>query len=180
MHHLGLTARMGPRLQAVVERQLLDDLAHYGVSRAGLSIDWSRTCGEGHCTRHLDGNLEELSGVRAFAPGDELVAEGWMDFVHGGDHFPLFVFWLFLSVAVNGEMARVKGDVAIPAHLWERLPKPSKDACFTEGRYDARWARDPKVREAKRQPSQTEGASCPVTASRRRRPSPPPRATAAG
>ena len=73
-----------------------------------------------------------------------------MDFVHGGDHFPLFVFWLFLSVVVDGELTRVKEEVAIPDHVWERLPKPSKDACFTEGRYDARWSRDPKVREAKR------------------------------
>jgi hypothetical protein len=90
--------------------------------------------------------------VRVFAPdGEGPVAEGWMDFVHGGEHLPLFVFWLFLYVAVEGKMVSVKGDVAIPDHLWQRLPKPSKDACFTEGRYDARWARDPKVQEAKRQ-----------------------------
>jgi hypothetical protein len=79
---------MGPQLRAHVERQLLDDLTHYGISRSDLVIDWTQTCGEGHCTSHLDGNLEELSRVRVFAPGEELVAEGWMDFVHGGDHFP--------------------------------------------------------------------------------------------
>jgi hypothetical protein len=55
-----------------------------------------------------------------------------------------------LSVVVNGELTSVKEDVAIPDHLWECLPKPSKDACFTEECYDARWSRDPKVREAKR------------------------------
>src|SRR3954466_12148779 len=98
MNHLGETARMGPDVTAEVERQLLADLAHYGVSQSDLKIAWSDACGEGHCTRYLDGNLEELSGLGVVAPGNETVAEGWLDFVHGGDGFPLFVFWLFLSI----------------------------------------------------------------------------------
>ena len=155
MNHLGETARMGPVLLAEVERQLLADLAHYGVSQPDLKIDWSAACGEGHCTRHMDGYLEELSGLGVLGASEETVAEGWLDFVHGGDSFPLFVFWLFLSIRANGEWTKVKGEPVIPEHVWERLPDQSKEACCKEGSYDARWSRDPKVIAWKRQLTQS-------------------------
>jgi hypothetical protein len=50
---LGETARMGSLLRAEVERQLLADLAYYGVLGSDLTIDWSEACGEGHRTRYL-------------------------------------------------------------------------------------------------------------------------------
>jgi hypothetical protein len=109
MNYLSDSARMGPILLAEVERQLLVDLAHYGVSQPNLKIDWSDACGEGHCTRYLDGNLEELSGLGVVAASDGTIAEGWLDFVRGGDDFPLFVFWLFLSIRANGKWKKVKG-----------------------------------------------------------------------
>jgi hypothetical protein len=145
MQHLGETARMGPLLLAEVERQLLADLEHYGVSRPGLKIDWSDACGEGHCTRYLDGNPEELSSIAVVGSNEAAVAEGWFDFVHGGDDYPLYVFWLFLSIHVNDEWKKVKGEPVIPEHVWDRLPDQSKEACCKEGAYDARWSRDPKV-----------------------------------
>lgn len=153
MHHLGETARMGPLLLAEVERQLLADLALYGVSQPDLKIDWSDACGEGHCTRHLDGNLEELSGLEVVAPSGEIVAEGWLDFVHGGDGLPLFVFWLFLSIRVHGAWKNVKAEPVIPEHVWDGLPDQSKEACSKEGAYDARWSQDPKVVAWKRGPT---------------------------
>src|SRR5688572_9110193 len=94
--NLGYTEGMGPKLRLEVERQLLCDLARYGVEVKGLTVDWSDTCPEGHTTTFLDGTLENWSGVRVWTKGGTLVAEGWLDFVHGGGSNPLFVFWDFL------------------------------------------------------------------------------------
>src|SRR5262249_42160878 len=159
MEHLGESARMGPILRAEVEKQLLADLAHYGMSGSDSTIDWSEACGEGHCTRYLDGNLEELSGLAVVTSGGEPVAEGWFDFVHGGDGFPLFVFWLFLSVRVNGEWKKSKAEPVIPAHIWDCLPDESREACCKEGVYDVRWSKDPTVVAWKRR--LTKRCTCP-------------------
>src|SRR2546423_15242202 len=110
LEHLGATAVMGPLLQKEVEAQLLADLAHYGVVEQGLRIDWSSSCQEGHCTQAVDGNLEELSSVLVQNARSEAVAEGWMDFVHGGGANPLFVFWLFLSILREGKWVKIKRD----------------------------------------------------------------------
>jgi len=144
---LGSTARMGPLLRLEVEKQLLADLVHYGVDEPGLRINWSDACQEGHCTQALDGNLEELSGVAVENSRSEVVAEGWVDFIHGGSGRPLFVFWLFLSVRRNGTWVKVKATPTIPAHVWSGLPDGTKHLCTRVGQYDARWSDDPLVRE---------------------------------
>ncbi len=148
--HLGSTAQMGPRLAAEVERQLLADLAHYGVETTGASFDWSESCQEGHCTSVMDGNLEELSNVVVLGRGAEAIAEGWIDFIHGGVGNPLFVFWLHLSVPQAGMWIRVKSDNAIPEHVWNRLPEHTKQACTPVSTYDSRWSNDPRVNEWRR------------------------------
>ena len=137
--------RMGQRLRAEVERQLLTDLCNYSLTSADLWIDWSDACQEGHCTEYLGGILEELSGAVVRNGSGVAVADGWMDFVHGGGENPLFVFWLFLSVGSGPESRAVKADVSIPEHVWRRFPTETKDLCTREGKYDGRWARDPKV-----------------------------------
>jgi hypothetical protein len=83
---------MGPQLRAYVEHQLLTDLQFYGVPTVGLSFDWSNPCQEGHVTRYLDGMLEEMSDVGVNRSDGTPVAEGWLDFIHGGGDAPLFVF----------------------------------------------------------------------------------------
>ena len=144
--HLGGTARMGPALRAEVETQLLEDLRYYGVDCSSLAIDWSNSCQEGHCTQHLDGNLEELSGVAAVNERGEFMAEGWLDFVHGGPNEPLHVFWLFLSVKREDGWGEVKADSALPPHVWSRLTPSSRWLCAKPDGYDQRWATDPLVR----------------------------------
>ena len=89
--------------------------------------------------------LEDMSDVAVRNRDGATIAEGWIDFVHGGDNLPLFVFWLFLDVVEGGVRRRVKDDVFVPEHIWHRLPDESKDACAVEGRYDSRWSDDPKV-----------------------------------
>jgi hypothetical protein len=138
---------MGPRLRAYVEQQLLDDLRHYGIDPGVYKIDWADACQEGHCTSYMDGNLEELSGINVLGPDGEVVADGWMDFIHGGGNHPLFVFWLFLAIGCGTSRHEVKRDVGIPVHVWERLPDSTKTLCARADEYDARWASDPLVVE---------------------------------
>lgn len=139
---------MSDRLRLEVERQLLEDLEHYrhGRSNEELTIDWSNPCQEGHCTEILGGRLESMSDVRVRRSDGTVVAEGWIDFVHGGDDLPLFVFWLLLDVIDDtGRSLDAKEDPAIPPHVWNRLPATSRRACATRDRYDARWKDDPNV-----------------------------------
>ena len=143
--HLGSTAQMGPILRAEVERQLFADLANYGVEISDESFDWSDSCQEGHCTSAMDGNLEDLSNVVVLGRGAEPIAEGWIDFVHGGGGNPLFVFWLYLSLQRAGKWTKVKSDNTIPAHVWERLPESTRQACTPGAAYDSRWSNDPRV-----------------------------------
>ena len=137
--------RMGAHLRPEVERQLLHDIMHYGLNPSGLAIDWGHACQEGHCTTVAGAMLESLSGLRVVDPNSSPVAVGWMDFIHGGDPNPLFVFWLFLDVQVVGKSARVKNEPTIPSHIWSRLPNASRDRCAIGEAYDARWAKDPLV-----------------------------------
>jgi len=138
---------MGDGLRTEVESQLIQDLEHYrpGSLSNEIRIDWSDPCQEGHCTEALGGTLEEMSNVLVREKDGSVIAKGWIDFVHGGDDFPLFVFWLFLDLIDRGGARRVKDDLGIPQHVWERLPPRSKDACAVTDRYDSRWKADPKV-----------------------------------
>ena len=137
---------MGTGLAAEVEGQLLEDLRYYGVSGEGLVIDWSQACGEGHCTDILGGNLQDVSGLAVLDESQNVIAVGWMDFIHGGGDNPLFVFWLFLHIQIEGNLHSVKDSPTIPEHIWERLPEKSRQLCAKEDTYDARWAKDPLVR----------------------------------
>jgi hypothetical protein len=137
---------VGDDLRAEVERQLLADLAAYGVSLPGLWLDWSDCCQEGHGTQVMGDYLEDQSGILVRDQSGEPVAEGWMDFIHGGGNHPLFVFWLFLTlVDKNGRRIDVKENIGIPEHVWQVLPTTTRDLCaFAEG-YDSRWMNDPLV-----------------------------------
>lgn len=147
---LGWAESMGPQLRAEFERQLLADLRHYGVEGEDLVFDWSETCGEGHCTTFLDGTLQSLSCVVVLNTNGECVAEGWLEFIHGGDGNPLFVFWEFLTISRQGAMVDVKKEPGIPLHIWEMLPDSSRALCTVSDRHDAAWADDPLVRAWRR------------------------------
>jgi hypothetical protein len=138
---------MNAVLLGEVERQLLADLEHYEVTSEELRFDWSECCQEGHCTRVLGGELEDQSSVCVVSGSGEPIAEGWMDFIHGGGTNPLFVFWLFLRVRRNGQWVKVKSDNTVPRHIWANLPAESKALCAKSGEYDARWSNDPIVRK---------------------------------
>jgi len=144
-NELGYANKMGPKLRAEVERQLLVDLQFYNVKIEGLAIDWSESCLEGHRTDYLDGDLEEWSGIAVVDSQNNIVAHGWIDFIHGGSDNPLFVFWEVLYLVNNNQNIEVREGFNIPQHVWDKLPESSKDLCVISDKYDARWCKDPLV-----------------------------------
>jgi hypothetical protein len=120
MKNLAYTERMGPMLRAEVERQLLKDLRCYRVEADGPCIDWSDTCIEGDATSYLDGELENWSGISVLDANKQIVADGWMEFIHGGGDKPLFVFWDFLTIFEQGVKRRAKARLGIPSHVWDK------------------------------------------------------------
>ena len=78
-------SEMGDELRREVERQLLEDLAHYRAGEPGerLAVDWSDPVQEGHRTEALGGTLESMSQILVRRADGTLVAEGWLDFVRG-------------------------------------------------------------------------------------------------
>jgi hypothetical protein len=112
---------------------LLIELSSWSVHQ-GRSIS---TC--------LGGDLEELSGLIVRDAAGLAVADGWMDFIHGGGDNPLFAFWLFVAVGSGDTRREVKTEVEIPAHVWRVLPETTKALCASNSGYDSRWAEDPSV-----------------------------------
>lgn len=148
--NMGMAECMGPLLRKEVEFQLLKDLTPYGVDPNGLAIDWSPSCVEGHRTRVLDGELENFSGINVVDSNGQIVAEGWMEFIHSGGANPLFAFWEFLTVNQNGKRVVVKGTKGIPRHVWAALPEVTKDLCLKTNEYDGAWGNDPLVLDWKK------------------------------
>ena len=143
--HLGQSAQMNKKLKEEVELQLLKDLEHYGLKLSKVIFDYSGACQEGHCTNYLDGNLEDLSEVVVKDVSGKIIASGWIDFIHGGNSNPLFVFWLFLEIERDGKYTKVKDKPDIPGHLWNVLDEKTKALCTFSKEYDSRWSKDPLV-----------------------------------
>ena len=138
---------MGPRLRAEVQCQLVADLHHYGVPDQQLSFDWSETVPEGHLTQYLDGELENWSGILVRDEQGRCIAEGWLEFIHGGHGNPLFVFWDLLTVVETGIQRDAKHTAGIPRHIWNRLPDGSRKSCANLEGHDSQWSNDPLVKE---------------------------------
>src|SRR5262245_38328404 len=149
--------RLGHAVQSWVEQQLLSDLRHYGVQRDDLRVDWSQVVQEGHWTDFRGRMLESLSEVLIRDCGGSIVAEGWMDFVITGeetDSAPK-LFWLFLSVAADGKLGRVKKDAFLPVHLWDAMTDAEKQYVSAA---ESKWLdRDPKVQAWRRKQQLTNG-----------------------
>lgn len=97
---------MGIQLKAEVERQLIEDLKWYGIIQADYRFDWSDCCIEGHRTKYLDGEVENFSDIMIFNAKEELVADGWMEFIHEDGQF--IAYWKFLSVYLDGQEKELK------------------------------------------------------------------------
>ena len=118
---LGDADCMGPKLRALVESQLVGDLQKYGVRGDGFRFDWSEACIEGHRTELLDGSVENFSGITVYDLENNLIADGWMEFIHEGDFF--HSYWEFVRTWKGEQKLKEKKDVGIPEHIWKLIPE---------------------------------------------------------
>ncbi|RKD86395.1 hypothetical protein [Mangrovibacterium diazotrophicum] len=121
---LGFADKMGPKLKNEVEKQLLNDLKFYGVDKPDLKFDWSESCIEGHDTNVLDGKVENFSGISVFDNMENLVAEGWMEFIHNENLF--LVYWEFVTTWSGDKKLNEKKEIGLPNHIWVKLPNDLK------------------------------------------------------
>jgi len=138
--------RLGAEVQSWVEQQLLSDLRHYRVERKDLQFDWSQAVQEGHWTELRGKMLESLSDIRIHGSDGSIVAAGWMDFVYTSDTADSEpkLFWLFLSVSIDGQFHKVKRDALLPVHIWEAMTDAEKQYVAAT---ESKWLeRDPKAR----------------------------------
>ncbi|MFM7859057.1 MAG: hypothetical protein ACKO96_45820, partial [Flammeovirgaceae bacterium] len=121
---LGLSTILGPRLRTLVETQLIKDLRHYGVEKQNLKFDWSESCIEGHDTDYLDGRLENFSGIAVFDQNDNLIADGWMEFIHRGQFF--LAYWEFVTIWDKDTKVFEKKTPGMPGHILNQIPDDIK------------------------------------------------------
>lgn len=120
----GMSDQMGPKLRSLVEKQLIEDLKFYGIDKIDLRFDWSESCVEGHCFDHLDGTLENFSGIGVFDNMDHLIAGGWMEYILEDDFF--LAYWEFVTTYEKSKVIKEKRDVGIPDHIWQQIPNQYK------------------------------------------------------
>lgn len=120
---LGHSDIMGPKLRALVELQLAQDLVNYGIRGMEYRYDWSESCIEGHRLQHLDGEIENFSGIGVFDAQDQLIAGGWMEFVHDKNLSFFLCYWEFVNTYQNGTVIGGKNRGGIPPHIWHQIPE---------------------------------------------------------
>lgn len=118
----GLSISMGKRLRKEVETQLINDLTKYGIDNNELLFDWSDSCIEGRCANYLDGSVDCFSGIKLFDTNDNLIVDGWMDFISEKSYDIFIVYWDFLSIYENEKRLKIKETSEIPSHIIEILP----------------------------------------------------------
>ncbi|NVO10808.1 MAG: hypothetical protein HXX16_12650 [Bacteroidales bacterium] len=59
-----------------------------------------------------------------FDENDNLIVDGWMEFILEGDFF--IAFWKFLEIYENGKCVFDKNDGLIPEHVKMKLPDSIK------------------------------------------------------
>ena len=118
---LNFSSSMGPKLRQLVEKQLLDDLLFYNLETKNLKFDWSESCIEGNDTKYLDGSLENFSGILLYDNNENIIVDGWMEFIHAGDFF--IVYWDMLTILQDKKEILDINKPGIPDHIWVKIPK---------------------------------------------------------
>ena len=116
----GFSDHISQFLRAEIERQLVIDLAHYGVDSQDLRFNWSKSFKEGHESVYKADWMESYSGMEVFSTSGKLVADGWLDFVTDGEL--LLVYWDVLDIKEGDMQVNVKKKFGIPPHIWEQIP----------------------------------------------------------
>ena len=119
--NLGHSDIMGPELRKLVETQLLEELPHYKIDKANLKFDWSNSQVEGHSAPYLDGTAENFSGILVLDENNQIVADGWMEFILDGDFF--LAYWDFITTRDGKKKLSEKQLPGIPKHVWKQVPE---------------------------------------------------------
>ncbi|GGH13044.1 hypothetical protein [Pedobacter zeae] len=116
----GLSSPMSAELRKVVESQLIEDLRFYGIDDTDLKFDWSNSCIEGHDGEYLGSYFENYSGILVFDKNDNLLADGWMDFIDGPE---LVVYWDFIDTWKGNKRIAEKSEPGVPEHILDKINK---------------------------------------------------------
>lgn len=126
---MGFGRSMGPKLKKLVEEHLTEDLNHYGIDNQHLKFDWSESCIEGKCTDLLDGSIDRYSSIYVFDTGDNLIADGWMEFIHEDAFF--LVYWDMVTTYSDDKIIIDKKS-GIPNHVWTKIPDNIKSSYIND------------------------------------------------
>ena len=119
--NFGHSDAMGPQLRELVEKQLLEDLKHYKIDQPNLKFDWSNSIVEGHSANYLDGLVENYSGILVLNENNQIIADGWMEFILEGDFF--LAYWDHITTHEGKKKLAEKQLPGIPKHVWKQIPE---------------------------------------------------------
>ncbi|MFC5271134.1 hypothetical protein [Adhaeribacter terreus] len=122
---LGHSDAMGPELRVLVEKQLLEELKHYKLDLPNLKFDWSNSLVEGRSAKHLDGMVENYSGILILDENNQIVADGWMDFILEPEFF--LAYWDHITTRDGKKKLAEKQMPGIPKHVWKQIPEALRE-----------------------------------------------------
>jgi len=111
---------MNIELRKIVESQLIEDLIFYGIDTVDVRFDWSNSCIEGHDGEYFGSYLENYSGILVFDKMENLLADGWMDFIDGPK---LVVYWNFIETWKGSQRLAEKSTPSVPKHVLDKINK---------------------------------------------------------
>lgn len=119
-NNFGLSYTMTQKLREEVERQLTQDIRYYGINNDILKYDWSESVIEGRGSKIFDSYISNFSDIRVFNYMDEIIAEGWIDFIYEAKYDLFIVYWDQLDLYDKGEPREVK-KIGIPDYIFNKL-----------------------------------------------------------
>ena len=122
--NFGHSDAMGRELRALVEKQLLEELKHYKIDQPNLKFDWSNSLVEGRSANYLDGMIENYSGILVLNENNQIVADGWMEFILEPDFF--LAYWDHITTREGKKKLSEKQMPGIPKHVWKQIPEELK------------------------------------------------------
>jgi len=116
----GAAALMSPQLRELIEKQLLTELPNYKIEKPNLKFDWSGSVNEGHQVSHPAGIAASFSGILVLDENNQIVADGWMEFIQEPDLF--LPYWEHITTREGKKKLSEKQMPGIPKHIWKQLP----------------------------------------------------------
>jgi hypothetical protein len=116
----GAASLMSPGLRDQIEKKLLLELPYYKIDNAVLKFDWAGSVNEGHQVSHPEGIAASFSGILVLDENNQIVADGWMEFILEADLF--LPYWEHITTREGKKKLSEKQMPGIPKHVWKQLP----------------------------------------------------------